>query len=264
MISYKKIFRVLVYMFAIIGLFFTLAYGAIKVGLTNVSGVNERQLKQNIQAEEVWKTPEWQTLKAAIIADAPTIIRAAHDATANPRMIVAELVVEQMRLFTSNRELFKEVFEPLKILGVQSQYSWGVMGLKQDTAVAIENNLKDPTSPYYLGDTYAHMLDYKPGEDPDSTRFARLTDEHNHYFSYVYTGLYLAEINHQWQKAGFDIHTNVGVLSTLYNIGFTHSKPNAAPEVGGAEIDIGTTTFSFGSLAQSFYNSSELTSYFPL
>ena len=164
-------------------------------------------------------------------------------------------------LFNSEREIFKQVFSPLKILGNQSQFSWGVMGIKQDTAKAVEQHLKDSTSPFYLGKDFENVLDFKT-DNPDNERFERLTDEHNRYYSYLYGGLLIKQLEKQWGKAGFPINQNVGVLATLYNIGFANSKPNANPQIGGAEIDINKTTYSFGGLAQSFYNSDELTKEF--
>ncbi len=136
--------------------------------------------------------------------------------------------------------------------------------MKEDTAVQVENNLKDPTSPFYPGAQYAHVLDF-PATTTDITnaRFMRMTDQHNHYWSYVYAGLYIKEIEAQWRNAGFPIDGNIAVLSTLYNIGFQHSNPNANPQVGGAAITAGNQTFSFGGLAQDFYDSNQLTDIFP-
>ena len=136
------------------------------------------------------------------------------------------------------------------------------MGIKQETAVAIENNLKSTSSPFYIGPSYERLLDFD-ATDTDSERFARLTDDKSRYYSYLYAGLYLKEIMTQWKVAGYDISNRPDILSTLFNIGFEHSKPNADPEVGGAEIDIGANKYSFGGLAGEFYNSNELTEQFP-
>ena len=143
------------------------------------------------------------------------------------------------------------------------------MGIKQDTARQIENNLKDPTSPWYIGANYEHILDYSTSTtsgtpvDQDTERFNRLTDEHNRYYSYLYGAILLKEIASQWQRAGFPISNRPEILATLFNIGFVNSKPNANPQVGGAEINIGTSTYSFGGLAGSFYYSDELINEFP-
>jgi hypothetical protein len=47
------------------------------------------------------------------------------------------------------------------------------------------------------------------------------------------------------------------------NIGFTNSKPKANPESGGSEIEIKGEKYNFGTLAKSFYDSSELLEFFP-
>jgi hypothetical protein len=122
--------------------------------------------------------------------------------------------------------------------------------------------LKDTTSPFYLGKSYEHMLDFDTA-DIKQERFIRMTDQHAHYYSYLYAGLYLKQIQTQWKNAGFDISNKPEILTTLYNIGFAHSIPKADPASGGAEIIIGGHTYSFGSLGAEFYNSNELTTEFP-
>jgi hypothetical protein len=122
-----------------------------------------------------------------------------------------------------------------------------------------------------LGPAYTHILDYTPenitttstSTDPNAERFYRLTDENNRYFSYLYAGLMMKEIETQWSNAGIPIDTMPDVVATLFNIGFQNSNPHPNPEVGGAEIDIGSTTYSFGGLAGDFYASNELTDVFP-
>ena len=137
------------------------------------------------------------------------------------------------------------------------------MGIKEFTAVQVENNLKDKASLYYLGPQFEHTLDYATSTNVSTARFLRMTDQHNHYYSYLYAGLYLNQIMHQWKAAGFDISNRYEILSTLYNIGFTHSLPNADPKSGGAPIPIGNQVLSFGTLASQFYNSNELVNEFP-
>jgi hypothetical protein len=127
----KKVLLVCIYFFAAVGVFFTLAFFAIKLHLTNVSGTNDRILHApetnekitQVSSSQAWiKTREWKTLKVAITADASTINKAAIATHIPARLIVAQLVVEQLRLFTSNREIYKQVFEPLKILGAESVF----------------------------------------------------------------------------------------------------------------------------------------------
>jgi hypothetical protein len=306
MTTLRKIFTIIVYIFAAIGFILTIVYAAVEFGWTKTSGIIDNQhdyFKNQVlnsknetgqnkiddasstenasttneadsAIETNWiESPQWQTLKAAISKDEKSISQAAGVAGVPARLIVAPLVVEQLRLFYSDREIFKEVFAPLKILGNQSQFSWGVMGIKQDTAIEIENNLKDPQSSFYLGPQYEHLLDFSAsstassttalGTDPNEQRFDRLTDDTNRYYSYLYAGLMIRELEMQWQNAGFPIAERPDIIATLFNIGFENSHPNANPQVGGAEIDIGSTTYSFGGLAESFYASDEMTDIFP-
>jgi len=214
-------------------------------------------------AEDWSGTEEWQTFKSAIVKDQPIISKTALQVGVDPRLVVALLVSEQLRLFNSEREVYKQVFQPLKILGVQSKFSWGVMGLKEETATKIENNLKDSGSVFYLGDDYTHLLDFS-SSDINGERFNRLTDEHNHYYSYLYSAIFVKQIINQWQRAGFDISKRPEIIATLFNLGFEKSIPKIDPQVGGAEIDIGDQKYSFGGLAFQFYYSGELTDLFPI
>lgn len=249
----KKAFNIIVYIFAGIGFAFIVVYFALQLGLTNTKGIIDKQHDYFQNQEADWiNSEEWTVLKAAIVKDTEMINRASKDTGIPPRVIVSVLIVEQLRLYNSEREIFKKVFSPLKILGNQSQFSWGVMGIKQETAREIESRL----------DKDNHILDFKT-DNPDNERFERLTDDKDRYYSYLYAALMIKELEQQWKDAGFPIEDKIGVIATLYNIGFQNSKPNANPQIGGAQIDISKTTYSFGGLAQSFYNSNELISEFP-
>ena len=265
--------RVIVYAFAVAGFAFIAMYFAVKWHWTDVKGVIDEQtaffVKSGQTASAKNSVPrdasspawaqgeEWQVFSNAIRKDSDSLTKAARDAGVSPRFIMCALAVEQLRLFYSQREVYKEVFAPLKILGSQSQFSWGVMGIKPDTAIAIEEHLKDPTSAYYLGAQYEKLLDFKT-TDHDSERFERIVNERDHYYSYVYAAVYIKQLLTQWKNAGVDISQRPEIVGTLFNIGFTHSNPNPEPKSGGAEIEIGTTTYSFGSLAGEIYNSKEL------
>lgn len=263
-------FKILLYTFAFIGLFLTAGYFAVRYGLTNTSGIIDRQRegffdKSNKIDDKYYswnKGEEWQVLKEAFAKDKDVLSKVEKETSVPSRLIVSVVMVEQLRLFHSEREVFKQVFAPLKILGTQSQFSWGVSGIKPETAIAIENNLKATTSPYYLGGSFVHYLDFKT-TDIDSERFTRLTDYKDRYYSYLYTALYIKELATSWKKAGFDISDRPEILATLFNIGFEHSKPNATPESGGAEININNTKYSFGRLAGEFYYSNELVDLYP-
>jgi hypothetical protein len=137
------------------------------------------------------------------------------------------------------------------------------MGMKEDTAILVEKNLEDASSPFYLGPRYEKVLAFPRGEETKTLRFIRMTDQYNHYWSYLYAGLYLRQIEEQWQREGYPLRGDVGILSTLYNIGFERSVPKADPKVGGAAIEIAGKTYSFGGLAEDFYDSPLLTDIFP-
>ena len=281
----RIIWTVVVYIFAAIGFGLVVTYFAVRFGLTNTTGIIDLQretfLGNATSTAAITQTPEypsgtpwqnteeWQVLSAAATTDAPAINRAAAVAGITPRLLVEDLVVEQLRLFFTERAFYKQFFAPLKILGSQTQFSWGVMGMKEATAVQVENNLKDPTSPYYLGPQYEHLLDFAPVDPTNASstiteqRFTRMTNSHDHYYNYLYASLYLKELETQWSNAGFPIDAKPDVLATLYNIGFEHSTPNANPQVGGAAIVINNVTYSFGGLASQFYNSNLLTDVFP-
>ncbi len=273
----KKIGKIIVYAFAIIGFVLVAGYAAVQLGFTNTTGVIDNQRAgflegaggaapaSDIDASLPWtNTEEWGVLDAAVRKDVSALTRAGRDSGVSSRLILANLITEQLRLFFTEREFYKQFFFPLKILGSQTQFSWGVMGMKEDTAIQVENNLKDSSSPFYLGPAYEHLLDFSATTtDMKQARFVRMTDQHNHYWSYLYAGLYIKEIEAQWRSAGFPIDNRPDVLSTLFNIGFAHSVPNANPQVGGAEIDIGNQKYSFGGLAADFYNSNLLTDIFP-
>ena len=205
---------------------------------------------------------EWNAIKNGVLKDKEAINRAGNLVGIEPRIIVASLIVEQLRLFHSQRELFKKFFEPLKILGNSTKISLVVMGIKEATAIDTERHLKDPDSPYYLGAQSEHLLDLN-SSDQVQERFAHLTDDKNHYYSYLYGAVYLKEILSQWKSAGYDIKYRPEIIGTLFNVGFPQSKPNSAPKVGGSKISISDGEYSFGSLAYEFYYSGELAEDFP-
>ena len=268
--KFKKISNAVIYLFALIGLVLISGYGAIRLGWTKTAGIVDTQretfikdIKDIHERKPNWaNSEEWRIFSQAIIKDKKDLEKASLLSGVPARLIVAQLVAEQLRLFYTQRELFKTVFAPLKLLGNQSQFSWGVAGLKQETAQNIETNLKDITSPFYLGKSHESLLDFKTS-DTDQERFARIVNGDSRFYSYLYVGLYLKQIITQWQKAGFDISDRPEILSTLYNIGFEHSKPSGDPKVGGSALTIDGELKSFGGLAGEFYYSDELVGVFP-
>jgi hypothetical protein len=205
---------------------------------------------------------EWQDFKLAVAKDKNLIDSAAILTGVEPRLIVALLVGEQIRLFNSSREAYKKWIGPLKILSVETTFSLGVTGIKVETAQTIEKNLKDSTSVFYPGKPYEKLLDFQT-PNISQERFKRLTSYHDHFYSYLYAALNVKQLKLQWERSGFPIADRPEILATLYNIGFEASVPKENPAVGGSGINIKGMMYSFGSVAYEFYYSGELFELFP-
>ncbi len=277
------ILLILVGAFALIGLFFTIVFVGMQFGFFNVPGTiaeRNRFFTEHISPNEqtaaairsgcasaspcLWnETPEWAVVREGLRKDKEVISRVAQETGVPARLIAAVVVPEQLRFFTSEREVFKRYFEPLKILGSLSQFSLGVSGIKEDTAHAIEQHASDPSSPFYPGAGYDALLAYPDDADPTRERFLRLTDAKDHYYSYLYTAIFLKEVTMQWANEGYAIAHAPGITTTLFNIGFDRSIPKPNPKTGGALIEIGGTKYTFGELGAYFYDSEELRDIFP-
>lgn len=234
---------------------------------SNVSVSSLREKLNNIDNESnafLWVNgEEWNTIKAAISKDKDKISLASQSSDFDSRMLVSACIVEQERLYHTQREEYEKIFKPLSILGNANKMAWGVMSIKEATAIQIENNLKDKTSSYYLGQKYENLLDFQTN-DTAKERYDRLTNEKDHYYSYLYGSLYMKQLANQWKVAGFDISNRPEILATLFNLGFEKSKPKLNPEVGGSIIELKDAKYTFGSLAYEFYYSGELESDYPL
>lgn len=203
---------------------------------------------------------EWKTIRAGIIKDKDSILRAAATVDIEPRMLLTGLVGEQIRLLHSQRELVKQVFAPLQILGNANKISLGVMGIKEATAQSTESHLKDPSSEFYLGEAYQNVLDDTSGQ----SLYDRLTSESDHhYWSYAYGAAYMKQMLVQWKNAGYDMQYRPEIVGTLYNVGFSQSRPKPDPKVGGSTVHVGDREYTFGRLGYEFYYSGELLDDFP-
>jgi hypothetical protein len=235
-------------------------------GLSEYSLDNIRSVLGNKSGQNVFpwmNDDEWKSIELALEKDKDTINQVGKLIDLEPRLIVSSLVVEQLRLFHSQRALFKKFFEPLKILGNANKISLGVMGIKEATAVQVENNLKDQNSPFYPGPIYENLLNYNKAPGGDE-RYQRLTsEEDSHRYSYLYGALYLKEMIANWKKSGYDIQYRPEIVGTLFNVGFPQCKPKPDPKVGGSAINVGDAKYSFGSLVYEFYYSGEMTADFP-
>jgi hypothetical protein len=231
------------------------------VAIENIQTLAEATQGNNIFS---WaNTAQWQVVQESIKKDEFKIKKAALVANLPPRVMVSTLMVEQLRLYFTQRELYQKYFEPLKILANAYKVSLGVMSIKEETGRQIELHLKDTSSPYYLGKEYETILDYPPGVDQPRERYNRLSSD-DHYWNYLYGALYLKQLQVQWQRAGHDISNRPEIIGTLFNVGFSQSEPNASPKVGGSTIVIDGQEYSFGRLAFEFYYSGEMSQEFPL
>ena len=218
--------------------------------------------QQNANVIPWMATPEWEALKVAIIHDSALIRQAGRLTGVEPRLIVGCLIGEQIRLFNSKREMYKKYLGPVKVLSVQSQFSYGVNGIKDFTAEAVEEHLRDPQSEYYMGPAFEHLLDFETDNHAEE-RYRRLVDYGNHLYSYIYTGCILHQTMLQWRRAGYDISDRPDLLFTLFNVGFSQSVPKPDPMPGGSHITVGDREYTFGAIGFDFYYSGELATVFP-
>lgn len=211
-----------------------------------------------------WQNGEsWSIIREAIIKDKKVIDEAALKAGVQPRLLLSVAIVEQLRLYYTQRELFEKFFKPLKILANANKIAWGVMSIKEKMAIQTEDNLRDSKSVFYPGDEYKNLLDFPENIDKNKERYNRLTDSQNHYYSYLYGSLIIKELESQWSRLGRSITYRPEIVATLFNIGFDNSKPKENPMVGGSTIEIDGEKYFFGSLAYEFYYSGELVEEFP-
>lgn len=211
-----------------------------------------------------WQNTEyWQIIKEAILKDREKILTAAEIAGVQPRLLVSVAIVEQLRLYYTQREFYEKFFKPLKILANANKMAWGVMSIKEKMAIETEEHLHDVDSPFYPGETYEKLLDFSGNVDINKERYERLTDERDHYYSYLYGSLIIKQLQAQWEKSGYPLEYRPEIIATLFNIGFNNSQPKANPVVGGSTLEINDEKYFFGSLAYEFYYSGELMAEFP-
>lgn len=252
---------------------------------TNKIDYNQKKISK-INAFNWVNFSEWNDFKLAVEKDKHLIDSVSKVTGVESRLIVSCLVGEQIRLFNSKRETYKKIIGPLKILSVESMYSYGVTGIKDFTAKAIENHLKDRKSPFYLGPELENIINYPRNPDDDTTflevnyitikdtvdtltgvdaiRMDRLIDYGNHYYSYLYAALFIKQIKVQWENTGFPIGDRPGILVTLFNLGFSKSEPKKDPKVGGAIVSVHDRDYTFGMIGLEFYYSGELANFFPI
>jgi hypothetical protein len=216
---------------------------------------------------------EWNEFKNVVKADKKAIDSVAKITGVEARLIVMCLVGEQIRMFNSNREKFKQTVYPYTRLFLPRNRGYGVTGILQNTALRIEKNLFDKWSPFYPGDYYQQCLNLKDSfpelvvdtiEAHKHYTIQRLMQGGDHFYSYLYTAFFIRQFQSQWEKQGFSLEFRPEIIGTLYNLGYQKSKPRKNPEVGGSTFKVGTKDYTFGGLCFEFYYSGELMDLFPL
>jgi hypothetical protein len=215
----------------------------------------------------------WDEFCSAVLRDKRAIDSASRITGVESRLIVMCLVGEQVRMFNSGRERFKQYVYPFTRVIMTNNRGYGVTSILEHTALRIESNLKNPNSPFYPGEYFSQCLNYNdafPHLVIDSIKahrhktIQRLIKGGDHFYSYLYTGFLLRQYYAQWTKAGFDISKRPEVLGTLFNIGFHKSVPKANPEAGGSTFNVAGKNYTFGGLCFEFYYSGEMINEFPI
>ncbi|MGV3610911.1 MAG: hypothetical protein ACO1N0_08180 [Fluviicola sp.] len=216
---------------------------------------------------------EWKEFCKVVRADSAAIDSVSRITGVESRLIVMCLVGEQIRMFNSSREQFKKYVIPYNRLIMTTNRGYGVTGILQNTALKIEKNLFDGSSPFYPGAYYKNCLNVKDSfpelvndtiEAHKHLTIQRLMKGGDHFYSYLYTAFFLRQFQSHWEKEGFTLAYRPEILGTLYNLGFQKSKPKKNPSVGGSNFKVGDKEYTFGGLCYEFYYSGELMDLFPL
>ena len=215
----------------------------------------------------------WDDFCKAVLKDKAAIDSASRITGVESRLIVMCLVGEQVRMFNSGRERFKQYVYPFSRVMLANNRGYGVTSILENTALRIERNLTDTRSPFYPGEYFSKCLNYNDTfpdlivdtiEAHKHKTIQRLIKGGDHFYSYLYTAFLLRQYFAQWEKAGYDISNRPEVLGTLFNIGFFKSVPKAKPEAGGSTFNIAGKDYTFGGLCFEFYYSGEMIEEFPI
>ena len=215
----------------------------------------------------------WKDFCKAVANDKKAIDSVAHITGVEPRLLVMCLVGEQVRMFNSGREKFKQYVVPFSRLILPTNRGYGVTGILQNTALRIEKTLFDAKSPFYAGDYFQSCINVNDSfpelvndtiESHKYKTIQRLIKGGDHYYSYLYTAFLIRQYQAHWEKSGFTLAYRPEIIGTLFNLGYQKSKPSAHPKVGGSNFQVANRTYTFGGLCYEFYYSGELQNLFPL
>lgn len=215
----------------------------------------------------------WDEFCQAVIRDKAAIDSASRITGVESRLIVMCLVGEQVRMFSSGREKFKQYVYPFSRVILANNRGYGVTSILEHTALKIESNLTNTQSPFYPGAYFSKCLNYNDTfpdlvvdtiEAHKHKTIQRLIQGGDHFYSYLYTGFLLRQYYAQWERAGYDISNRPEVFGTLFNIGFQKSVPKAKPEAGGSTFNVAGKDYTFGGLCFEFYYSGQMIEAFPI
>ena len=215
----------------------------------------------------------WKQFCNTIIKDKRAIDSVSRLTGVESRIIVMCVVGEQLRMFNSGREKFKQYVYPYSRLILPSNRGYGVSGILEHTALRIESTLFRENDPFYPGEYFQQTInvsDSFPEVINDSISahrhktIQRLIKGGNHYYSYLYTAYLMRQFQAHWERNGFDLSNRPEILGTLFNLGYQKSKPKKNPEVGGSTFKIGEKDYTFGGLCFEFYYSGEMQDAFPI
>ncbi len=215
----------------------------------------------------------WKQFCNTIIKDKRAIDSVSRLTGVESRIIVMCVVGEQLRMFNSGREKFKQYVYPYSRLILPSNRGYGVSGILEHTALRIESTLFNEKDPFYPGDYFQQTINVRdsfPEVINDSISahkhktIQRLIKGGDHYYSYLYTAYLMRQFQAHWERNGFDLSNRPEILGTLFNLGYQKSKPKKNPEVGGSTFKIGEKDYTFGGLCFEFYYSGEMQDAFPI
>ena len=164
----------------------------------------------------------------------------------NPNLIKACIFVEQLRAFYTFKWLFKSVAQTNTYLTVMSKQSFGIGGMKLNTAEQLEGRLasNEPT-------IYQKYFSYENENNISQQRLVRLTDTKNYYYQILYSAGLLYEYSTERRKAWYNITNQPGLIATMYNIGY--SEPHANADIWWSFMNIEWEKYSFWGLAMLIY-----------
>ncbi len=215
----------------------------------------------------------WKEFCKTISKDKAAIDSVSRLTGVESRIIVMCVVGEQLRMFNSGREKFKNYVYPYVRLILPTNRGYGVSGILEHTALRIEKTLFSENDPFYPGDYFKQCINVNDSfphlaidtiTSHSHKTIQRLIQGGNHYYSYLYTAFLMRQFQAHWERSGLSLSYRPEILGTLFNLGYQKSKPNNNPEVGGSTFNIANKDYTFGGLCFEFYYSGELQDEFPI